>query len=468
MRRSYLGKLLLSWCDACNVPVLGAQCNCGSETRPVAITPPGDIRPAFPADIRLINRIFQDHFGSPLIPEGHLVLLNKIPDRDRMEEVIMGGAVVAAIRYLPGTERWEPLPRLAASRYLKPRRRYVVVDVGAIDAIRGGSSVLAPGLVAIDSSVCTGDEVIILEPSGEWVGVGRARVDAEIAGTLKRGAVVRSRKNVQTICHPGTAEWRDAVAANSAILARIESEAIRFVCSVRKQHPIPVNVSYSGGKDSLATLLIVQKALGSIPLLFADTGKEFAETYENVDCVAERYGLEVIRTSPGSAFCRTFEEEGPPSVDARWCCTVLKLGPLKNVIAERWGECLSFIGQRKYESFARKRSPRTWRNANLPNQVSAAPIQHWTALHVWLYLFRENAPYNPLYEQRIDRIGCFMCPSSDLATFAIIREKYPEMWDDWNATLRAWQKQHDLPEDWVVGGQWRRRGACSDTACGNR
>ena len=111
MRPSFLGKMLLHWCDTCHAPVLSGTCACGARTRKVLVTPPGDIRPAFPADIALINHIYTSHFGAPLIPDGHIALLNKVPDKDRMEEIIMGGAVVGGIRYTPSEKAWEPLPR---------------------------------------------------------------------------------------------------------------------------------------------------------------------------------------------------------------------------------------------------------------------------------------------------------------------------------------------------------------------
>ncbi|KLK87924.1 phosphoadenosine phosphosulfate reductase [Methanoculleus sediminis] len=459
MARIYLGKIQLRWCDACHAPVLSGVCACGAPTRPVAVTPPGDARPAFPDDIERVNRIFREHFGAALIPEGHIALLNKVPADDRMDEIVLGGAVVGAIRYFPDEHRWEPLPRPAAANYLKPTKRYVVVDDGAIPSIlESGASVLAPGLVSIDPAVAEGDEVFILTKAGECVGVGRAKVDAATAGTMERGVVVRTRKNVRSICVPGEATWDDAVRANEPVLADYEAKSIRFVREVAEQNPRQPTVSYSGGKDSLATLLVVLKALGPVPLLFADTGLEFPETCENVDAVAERYGLEVFRVCEEEAFWKAFEESGPPAVDSRWCCRVCKLDPVGRLIDENWGECLSFIGQRKYESVRRMQSRRVWKNPRVPQQLSAAPIQQWTAMHVWLYIFREKAPYNPLYGRGLDRIGCFMCPSSDLATFAIIGESHPELLKAWDGRLARWQERCGLPEDWIERGLWRKRG----------
>lgn len=194
MSKAFLGKLVLNWCDECHTPVLGKKCSCGAQTREVPITPPGDIRPAFKADIDHINKLYEEHFGTILIPEGHVAVLNKIPDKDRMEEVIMGGSVVCAYRYLPEEKKWEILPRIHAAKYSKPLKRYVVADDGAIESIMNGSSLLAPGLVEIQSDVRAGDEVFILDREGNCIGVGRAREDAADAEKMERGSIVRTRK----------------------------------------------------------------------------------------------------------------------------------------------------------------------------------------------------------------------------------------------------------------------------------
>ncbi|MEA2034546.1 MAG: phosphoadenosine phosphosulfate reductase family protein [Euryarchaeota archaeon] len=463
MRPSYLGKNHLHWCDNCHTPVLGRVCSCGTATREVLITPPGDARPGFEMDIKHINHVYCKHFNTSLIPEGHIVILNKIPDKDRMEEVVMGGAVVCSIRYLPEERRWEVLPRVHATKFAKPDKKFVVVDSGAIESIRSGSSVLAPGLISIEDSVVAGDEVFIVDKCGECIGVGRAKIDAKTARTMERGSIVRTRKVKKSECFPGPATWDEAVVSNRDVLRNVEAEAINFVKNVAKDNlKLPMNVSYSGGKDSLATLLVVLRALGKVPLLFADTGLEFAETYENVDTVVKHYGLEIIKTGNGDNFRETFETEGPPAVDLRWCCKVCKLNPVKELITEKWGECLSFIGQRKYESLARMKSPRIWKNNQVRVQLSAAPIQHWTALHVFIYLFQEKAPYNVLYERRIDRIGCYMCPSSDIATFELIKEEYPELWAEWTEKLEWWRNQNNLPEKWIKNALWRKRGLDAD------
>ncbi|HUV24329.1 MAG TPA: hypothetical protein VMW26_02745 [Methanomassiliicoccales archaeon] len=70
-----LGKILLRWCDHCDLPLLEEnECGiCGSEPKKVEMTPPGDPKPAFPGDVDLIRKVIDDQFGEgygyAVIPE---------------------------------------------------------------------------------------------------------------------------------------------------------------------------------------------------------------------------------------------------------------------------------------------------------------------------------------------------------------------------------------------------------------
>lgn len=454
----FLAPVPFYWCDRCHVPVMGKLCACGEKTRPVSVTPPGDVRPAFQRDRDLVNRLFEEQFGVPLIPDGHLALLNKVPDDDRMEEIILGGAVVAAIRYIPGEDRWEVLPREAAAEVVTPTKRVIKVSEDAANYIKDGSSVLMPGVISVTPDILVGDGVFVISELGECVAVGRAKMSYEETVGTTRGQLVRTRRTQKPKIEPAPSTWEEAIKANNAILDLYESKSIEFIKDVISKNPdLQPTVSYSGGKDSLVTLLIALKAVGPLPIIFADTGLEFPETLENVRVVKEKYGLKLIERSGEEGFWKGFEELGPPAVDYRWCCKACKLTPVKHLIEETWGEALSLIGQRKYESLKRMQSPRVWRNKNVLCQLSAAPIQHWTAMHDWLYLFREKAPYNPLYELGLDRIGCFMCPSSDLACMKDIAEMYPDMWRDWEKKLNDWGERNGKSPEWASKGLWRVR-----------
>ncbi|WP_174591046.1 phosphoadenosine phosphosulfate reductase domain-containing protein [Methanocella conradii] len=457
-RQVYLGKLVLHWCDSCNVPVLGKKCSrCGSPTRYVDCTPPGDVRPAFPFDVDLINKSIEESFGHPdLIPGDKLVVLNKAPYEDRLDEVFVDGRMFGAVRFDPFRLKWMFMPRAFAAKQMKVTKGFVIADKGAEKPLLGSSNLLGPGVVDCDEDIKIDDEVIVFL-EGRPIAVGRAKMTGADMRERKKGVAVKVRWNGYDDAPvlKGGQTWQDAIDANREYLMSVEGEALGFIKRVAGQYGLPVTVSYSGGKDSLATLLLVKKAVPDFEVLYVNTGLEFAETTQNVYDVIEKYGLK-LKKAEAESFWDAAPHFGPPSVEARWCCKVCKLGPITSLIENSYADgCLTFIGQRRYESEVRAKSQRVWQNPWVGNQISASPIQHWTALHIWLYLFKENAPYNPLYERGFDRIGCWLCPSASLADYEFVKANYPDMWKRWEGFLIDYGKKVGYPPEYVKYGLWR-------------
>lgn len=465
-RPAYLGKMLLHWCEACNVPVLGKKCGCGKSTKKVEVTPPGDIRPAFDYDIKRINSTSEKEFNAPLIPEGHLVVLNKAPYEDRMDEIIVDGEVIASLRFEIESCEWVLLPRLEGARRLfqgrdkKALKKWVVIEQAVVPFIlEKGASVLAPGVLDADPQIKKEDEVIVLNPAGDVICCGRARMTGKEMCEENRGHAVKPRWSGEPEPQKaklGGQTWEDAVKANEKILDGMIERSHAFIKNVAGSMDLKVSVSYSGGKDSLAVLQLVDESLDDYEIMFADTGLEFPETVENVKQVVEHYGKKLRSSSAGEAFWDSISVFGPPTMDTRWCCKICKLGPITRLIDENYeGGCLSFIGQRQYESHARSISKKVWKNPWVGNQVGASPIQEWTALHIWLYLFRTKAPYNPAYEKGYDRMGCWLCPSSSLADFFQLEESHPELAKKLHSHLLVYAKKMGLSPEWVKYGLWR-------------
>ena len=124
---------------------------------------------------------------------------------------------------------------------------------------------------------------------------------------------------------------------------------------------------------------------------------------------------------------------GPPGRDYRFCCHGLKAQRINEIIDEvAPGEkFLSFLGQRRYESFSRAAEQRVYVNSFIPQQIAAAPIKNWNAMEVWLYILhyphivnneQVKVPVNEMYYHEFERIGCYLCPASDLATLKGLRE----------------------------------------------
>ena len=91
-------------------------------------------------------------------------------------------------------------------------------------------------------------------------------------------------------------------------------------------------MAFSGGKDSIVTLDIVQRALphNKFKVLFGDTGMEFPDTYNAVDRIEEKckeMDIEFIRAKSKLTPSESWKLFGPPATVTRWCCSVHKTAP---------------------------------------------------------------------------------------------------------------------------------------------
>ena len=64
-------------------------------------------------------------------------------------------------------------------------------------------SVLAPEQLSIQEDVLAGDEAFNLTRDGTCIAVGRVKVDAAKAEGMKKGQIVRTRRNIAYTIVPG-------------------------------------------------------------------------------------------------------------------------------------------------------------------------------------------------------------------------------------------------------------------------
>ena len=395
-----------------------------------------------------------------VIPDDRVVLLNKAPDIDRMDEVILDGEVTGTLRYsLVGGEKFLLRPTSAARIARKACKGRIRVDAVAANAIRTKkASALAVGVMECDPGIKAGMDVLVLDPDGNAVSVGTSKMSTDEMTRHERGTAVKTRWVVEPSSPPpslGPSDWDQVVEANNEVMTRRILDSKHFIEKVVRESNLPVAVSFSGGKDSLATLLLVLEAGIRPKLIFVDTGLEFSETRTNVEETAKEYGLELIVESAGDSFWKNLPHFGPPAKDFRWCCKTCKLGPATLLIKNNFpGGVLSFIGQRAYESQQRAEKSKVWRNPWTPNQLAASPIQKWTALHVWIYLMSRKANVNPLYQMGLERIGCFMCPATDLAELRHVRELTND-YSRWQGYLDEYANKTGRSAQWLEYDLWR-------------
>jgi phosphoadenosine phosphosulfate reductase len=413
--------------------------------------------------IDTIDSQFGDGVGRALLPSSKTVVMNKASSLDAMYEIIVDGYMVGRLRFDIEKRGYTFLLAIEGARRIGAvsRQKWVSIHDGVLKYLKDGANLMLPGIQGCDSGIEVDDEVWIVDSDGVVLGTGIARMSgAEMAKESKGFAVKIREVSNPTAPAENAVEstWDDAVAANLNDLVRIEDEAISFVKRViEKNKGLPVVVGFSGGKDSLVTYLVVERAIGeSPPLFFMDTGLELPETTEFIRRFAEGRNVRIIGEKAGDQFWRSLDVFGPPARDFRWCCKVLKLGPAATSIAAELGsETLSFMGQRKMESFQRSVEPRVTENPWVPGQISANPIQNWNALEVWLYTFKMKADFNPLYTKGYHRMGCYLCPASPLAELESLRQTHPELHKQWEEKMREWAERYGFPEDWFELGFWR-------------
>jgi phosphoadenosine phosphosulfate reductase len=409
-----------------------------------------------------IDEQFGEGVGRDLLPPDRTIVLNKVSSLDAMFEIIVDGHIIGRLRFEIPKRKYSFILTLEGGRRLGrfSKQKWVSIHDGVLSYLKKGANLMLPGVAGCDSDIEVNDEVWISNPEGMVVGVGIARMSGSEMAQEAKGFAVKIREigdPLEASINENTSTWEKAVSANDVDLQRIEDEAVSFIRRTTKEYDAPVVVGFSGGKDSLVAYLLVEKALETNPpLFFMDTGLELPETLDYLHSFAQERNAQVIGQEGGDHYWESIDSFGPPARDFRWCCKVLKLGPAATSISEEMGgSTLSFMGQRRLESFQRSIEPRVTSNPWVPGQTSANPIRNWNALEVWLYIFREEAPFNPLYNKGYHRMGCFLCPSSPLAEFEGLRKTHPELHNRWLTSMYEWAKKLGFPEEWVDLGLWR-------------
>ncbi len=445
MRFKWPIQVRFKWCPNCNVPLIQDRCDiCGSDGFNVSLSPPGDVRPAFQGDIKVIEEALTNEFSdSSLINKlninNRLVLLNKVPHYDDMKEILVGGVVVGRYFFDPLKLRW----RWRLTTYSAE----VVINEGLV------KTVIVDKIRPLDIIAVTGDEedtqyVVVnkdLEPLGIAVARnGRVRVQTLFSRAARPEMIKRS------------SSIREFIRANDLKLRTLISRGIKRVHVLGSKVGLPVTVSYSGGKDSLAALDLTLRAGLQPKIVFNDTGLELPETVDNVAFITRYYGLDLVEARPHRNFWELLEVFGPPAKDFRWCCKLVKLIPLAKSYKSAFPEgALNVVGQRGMESIDRALSGNVWRNRWIPHILNVTPIQEWPQIAVWAYILINKLPYNPLYERGFDRLGCYLCPAANIAEHYTLMKTHPDLWTLWEEYLIRWCNDTKLPDAWVKYALWR-------------
>lgn len=473
------------WCRECNLPLIGEKCGlCGSNGDKITLSQPADVRFAQGYDYELIEKhLFQLFSCNPL--KDRVLLLNKIPGDDQTMEIIADGRVVGTLRFdlkildflfeptLDGAKLFfnEPYSFASAGR---------IVKIGKAKTHLNGKNVTYDLIENFPSGIKKGEPVLIV--SGGLTGYGISHADSEDFYRVKKenesassgmstksdeeikAAQILKVKNITSddpssfALSDKTPSMDDVVAANKEYIKALGKDAmntIKGAVNLKDNKDKPVFVSFSGGKDSLVVLDLAASALVHRPFtaVFLNTGIDYPETVEFARSYCESRNIPFKEMSAGDDFWKTLKVQDHPTKDARWCCKVCKLNS-----SNRLGDGkphVSLDGKRRQESFMRSKIPTMDTNPNVEGQLNIFPIRDWRAIEVWLYIHWRKLPYNSLYDNGLERIGCWMCPAAFQAEYERMREIHPELADRWETYLAGWAKKAGVSDEYVKHGLWR-------------
>lgn len=263
------------------------------------------------------------------------------------------------------------------------------------------------------------------------------------------------------------------VEKNKALMEQLSQETIKKIYNnyVKFKEIVDVfYVAFSGGKDSVVALDLVQRALphNSFKVLFGDTGMEFPDTYETIESI-ERFcnekNISFLRAKSRLTPTQTWKLFGPPAVTMRWCCSVHKTTPqimlLRSIINKQDFTGMAFTGIRGDESTSRNEYDSISYGGKHSGQYSFHPILEWNTAELFLYIYANNLVFNETYKKGNSRAGCLVCPMSQGKHDYMKNENYPNAIKPFvDAIVNTSGKKNYTNEDYyrfVEEGYWRSR-----------
>lgn len=210
-----------------------------------------------------------------------------------------------------------------------------------------------------------------------------------------------------------------------------------------------VIVTYSGGKDSQATLIwaVRKYGAGRVTAVFCDTKWEHPLTIEHIHKSCEALGVELITLTSAkvdgfAGLCKQMRFFPTPIMRA--CTAALKVQPMVDWVISQEDNLLILQGIRAGESKSRaamlpecsyfreyfeegnkigkyrKKAVLEWCKTHDASVLR--PIFKWSGQEVIDYILSAGQEPNPLYRRGASRVGCFPCIMSKLGEIRAVAQ----------------------------------------------
>lgn len=216
-------------------------------------------------------------------------------------------------------------------------------------------------------------------------------------------------------------------------------------------------VSFSGGKDSTAMLLMmIEKGIKIDEIIFLDTGAEFPDMYNHIKKVENYINRKIIILKAENNFeymmlhyeKKKGKNKGQkgyswPDFRNRWCTQYLKKSVISKYLKKyKNDEIIEFHGIAADEVERLNKN----KEKNIRYPLAEWNISEKQALQ---YCYDKGFTWNGLYKN-FDRVSCWCCPLKSLKELRILYKKYPELWtnlEEWdNKTYRKFRSDYSIKE----------------------
>jgi 3'-phosphoadenosine 5'-phosphosulfate sulfotransferase (PAPS reductase)/FAD synthetase len=217
-----------------------------------------------------------------------------------------------------------------------------------------------------------------------------------------------------------TTRWIKGPSLKPIYILHIKREKVRKVCELdqKQSNMIRDKVSilegdikrilntrrsfilFSGGKDSLATLVylkeIAKKEDTDLTAIYVDTTVGLPENTKYVKKVCKYLEVNLKIVRPKVDYFTLVKEWGIPSFNYRWCCRELKIKPIEEYLNGINEPKVVFDGIRAAESSVRKQYIPIWFHPSF-KCLSVSPIFYWSDHQVISFINNNGIPKTLLH-----------------------------------------------------------------------
>jgi phosphoadenosine phosphosulfate reductase len=172
----------------------------------------------------------------------------------------------------------------------------------------------------------------------------------------------------------------------------------------------PIAIASAFQAEGTCVMHMATSIRPDVPVLFLETGFQFAETLAFKEQLTERLALNVVDLV-GEYTVESQERTFGPRLyerDPGMCCEINKVRPMFEALR---GLAAWITAFRRDSSPTRATTPILDQYELEPGRliVKLNPVANWSRRDVWTYLRANDLPHNPLYDLGYSSIGCAPC-----------------------------------------------------------